>query len=167
MCAESLCLTMLSVWCRGSVHHSTILTVKPPNKMQKCINMFIIPYFKWSSTCFGRHTAHYQEPKTAQAASGFAYVKGCWTCSCWTLSGSVRYRTTSNLVHLFLVYLYLSISTCFRRLWVHHHEKQLCLCDTWYLLFCVDNWYAGWNSTLHTKLCTKLVLFTSLGKSLF
>ena len=28
-------------------------------------------------------------------------------------------------------------------------------------------WYAGWNSTLHTKLCTKLVLFTRLGKSLF
>jgi len=57
---------------------------------------FIIPYFKWSSTCFGRHTAHHQEPKTAQAASGFAYVEGCWTCSCWTLSGSVRYLTTSN-----------------------------------------------------------------------
>jgi hypothetical protein len=32
---------------------------------------FIIPYFKGSSTCFGRHTAHHQEPKTAQAASGF------------------------------------------------------------------------------------------------
>jgi hypothetical protein len=33
---------------------------------------FIIPWFKWSSTCFGRHTAHHQEPKTALAASGFA-----------------------------------------------------------------------------------------------
>jgi len=41
-------------------------------------------------------TAHHQEPKTAQAGSGFAYVEGCWTCSCWTLSGSVRYLTTSN-----------------------------------------------------------------------
>ena len=40
----------------------------------------------WSSTCFGRHTAHHQEPKTALAASGFAYVEGCWPCSCWTLS---------------------------------------------------------------------------------
>jgi len=47
---------------------------------------FIIPYFKWSSTCFGRHTVHHQEPKTAQAASGFAYVEGCQTCSCWTTS---------------------------------------------------------------------------------
>jgi len=44
----------------------------------------------------------------------------------------------SNLVHnLFLVYL--SVSTCFGRLCAHHQEKQLCLCDTWYLLFCVDN----------------------------
>ena len=50
---------------------------------------FIIPYFKWSSKCFGRHTAHHQEPKTAQVASGFAYVEGRRTCSCWTLLGSV------------------------------------------------------------------------------
>ena len=25
----------------------------------------------------------------------------------------------------------------------NHQEKQLCLCDTWYLLFCVDDWYVG------------------------
>ena len=56
----------------------------------------IIPYFKWSSTCFGRHAAHHQEPKTAQAASGFAYVEGCRTCSCWTLSGSVQRPTTAR-----------------------------------------------------------------------
>jgi hypothetical protein len=31
--------------------------------------------FIWSSTCLWRHTAHHQEPKTALAASGFAYVK--------------------------------------------------------------------------------------------
>jgi len=35
----------------------------------------------WSSTCFGRHTAHHQEPKTALASSGFSYVEGCWTLS--------------------------------------------------------------------------------------
>jgi hypothetical protein len=23
-------------------------------------------------------------------------------------------------------------------------------CDTWYLLFCIDDWYAGWNFT-HTS----------------
>jgi hypothetical protein len=36
------------------------------------LSKFIIPYFKLSSTRFGRHTAQHQEPKTAQAASGFA-----------------------------------------------------------------------------------------------
>ena len=44
----------------------------------------------------------------------------------------------TNLLHnLFL--LYLSIFTCFGRLCAHHQEKQLNLCDTWYLLFCVDD----------------------------
>jgi len=41
--------------------------------------------------------------------------------------------------NLFLAYLCLSISTCFGRLCAHHQEKQLCLCDTRYLLFCVDD----------------------------
>jgi len=45
--------------------------------------------FIWSSTCFGRHTAHHQEHKTTLEASGFAYVEGCWTCGCWTLSGRI------------------------------------------------------------------------------
>jgi len=44
--------------------------------MQLYIKFFL---FVWSSTCFGWHTAHHQEPKTALAASGFACVEGCWT----------------------------------------------------------------------------------------
>jgi hypothetical protein len=47
--------------------------------MQKYIKHFIIPYFKLSSTCFGRHTTHHQEHKTVQAASGFAYYRGRWS----------------------------------------------------------------------------------------
>ena len=43
-------------------------------------------------------------------------------------------------MYLFLVYL--SISTCFGRFCAHHQEKQLSLCDTLYLLFYVDDWYA-------------------------
>jgi hypothetical protein len=44
----------------------------------------------------------------------------------------------ANLVHnLFLVYL--SIPRCFGWLSAHHQEKQLCFCDTWYLLFYVDD----------------------------
>jgi len=56
----------------------------------------------------------------------------------------------ANLVHnFFLVGLFL-FSTCFGRLCAHQ-EKQLYLCGTWYLLFCMDDclicrsmnvWYA-------------------------
>jgi hypothetical protein len=70
---------------RGSVHHSTIHTEKS-NKLQQCVKMYY-SVFIWSSTCFGRHTAHHQDHRTALAASGFAYVEGCWMCSCWMLSG--------------------------------------------------------------------------------
>ena len=53
------------------------------------VSKFYYSIFIWSSTCFGRHTVHHQEPKTAQVASSFAHVEGFRTCSCWTLSGSV------------------------------------------------------------------------------
>jgi hypothetical protein len=53
------------------------------------VSKFYYSIFIWSSTCFGRHTAHHQEPKTVLATSGFSYVEGCWTCSWWTLSGTV------------------------------------------------------------------------------
>ena len=46
--------------------------------MQQCIKIYY-SMFILSPTCFGRHTAHRQELKTALAASGLAYVKGCWT----------------------------------------------------------------------------------------
>ena len=62
-----------------------------------------------------------------------------------------------NLVHsLFLVYLfivYLSISTCFGQLCAHHQEKQLCLCNTWYLLFCVDDCWVCRYQVLHKHSC--------------
>jgi len=48
------------------------------NKTRQCIKIYY-SIFIWSSTCFGQHIAHHQEPKTALAASGFAYVEGCWT----------------------------------------------------------------------------------------
>jgi len=38
------------------------------------ISKFYYSIFIWSSTCFGRHTAHHQDPKTALAASGFFYT---------------------------------------------------------------------------------------------
>ena len=50
------------------------------NKMQQFIKIYYSMLI-WRSTSFGRHTAHHQEFKTALAASGFAYVKGCWRLS--------------------------------------------------------------------------------------
>jgi len=76
---------------RGSVHRSIIHKENPTrcNSVSKFYSIFI-----WNSTCFGRHTAHHQEPKTALAASGFVCVEDCWTCSCWTMTASSNY--TSN-----------------------------------------------------------------------
>jgi len=79
--------------CSTDINHS-YNSYKKSNKMHQCITIYFI--FIKSSTCFGRHTAHHQEPKTALAASGFACMEGCWTCSCWTLTASSNY-TSSNL----------------------------------------------------------------------
>ena len=57
-----------------------------------------------------------------------------------------------NLFYVYLFLVYLSISTRFGRLCAHHQEKQLCLCDTWYLLFCMDDCLVcRVHSTLHTR----------------
>jgi len=64
--------------------NSAVVHTEKSNKMQQCIKIYC-SIFIWSSTCFRRHTARHQEPKTALAASGFAYMEGCWTCGCWTL----------------------------------------------------------------------------------
>jgi hypothetical protein len=76
----------------------TIFHTEKSNKMQQCIKIYY-SIFILSSTCFGRHTAHHQEPKTALAASGFAYVEGCWNCGCWTLS-AIRIINFDTLLHL-------------------------------------------------------------------
>jgi len=62
--------------------------------MQQCIKILL--FHIWSLTCFARHTAHHQEPKTALAASGFPYVEGCLTCSWRTLWGTVCLTTSTN-----------------------------------------------------------------------
>ena len=53
------------------------------------VSKFIIPYLYEAQHVSG-NTAHHQEPKTALAASGFAYVEGCWTCGYWTLTADAR-----------------------------------------------------------------------------
>jgi len=71
------------------VHHS-IIHIKNPTRCSSVSKFYFI--FIWSSTCFGWHTTHHQEPKTALAASGFAYAEGCWPCSCWMLTASYKYK---------------------------------------------------------------------------
>jgi hypothetical protein len=114
----------------GSVHHSTIHTEKS-NKMQQFIKINY-SIFIWSSTCFGRHTVHHQEPKTSLEFSGFAYVEGCWTCSCWMLSGSVWEGAVQQCIKIYYS-IFIWSSTCFRRLTVHHQEPK----TTGSLWFCV------------------------------
>jgi len=55
---------------RGSAQLSKFIKKNPTRC--KNVSKFYYSTFKWSSTCFGRHTAHHQEPKTALAASGFS-----------------------------------------------------------------------------------------------
>jgi len=45
---------------------------------------------------------------------------------------NVLVNKTTLVKNLFLVYL--SISTCFGRLWAHHQEKQLYFCAACYLV---------------------------------
>ena len=82
--------------CFRIISHNVVLVTKfsefhkeNPTRRNSVSTFYFI--FMWNSKCFGRHIAHRQEPKTALAASGFAYVEGCWTCSCWTLKASSNY----------------------------------------------------------------------------
>jgi hypothetical protein len=82
---------------RGSVHHSTILTVKNPNKMQQCIKILLFLILNKTQHDSGdtppiiRSLKLHKQPLVLHDT-----VEGCWTCSCWTLSGSVRYLKTST-----------------------------------------------------------------------
>jgi len=67
----------------GRFLHHNVIHIENPTRCHNVSKFYFI--FIWSSICFGRHIAHHQEPKTALTTSGFAYVEGCWTCSCWTL----------------------------------------------------------------------------------
>jgi len=76
-------------------------------------------------------------------------LKGTNHILCFVERASLHNRVNkAKLVYIFYyVYflVYFSISTCFGGLCAHHQEKQLYLCDTYYLLFCMDDWYVEWN----------------------
>ena len=90
--------------CQGNLTINSIYKKNPT----KCNNVSKFYYFIfiWSSTRFGRYTSHHQEPKTALATSGFSYVKGCWTCSWWTLSGTDTGPGNVHQLHVHQPYTY-------------------------------------------------------------
>jgi hypothetical protein len=77
------------------------------------VSKFYYSLFILISTCFGRHTAHHQKPKTALAASGFSYVEGCWT---WTKKSPTK---CNNVLKCYCS-LFILISTCYGRHPAHH-----------------------------------------------
>ena len=85
-----------------------VIHIENPTRCQSVSKFYFI--FIWSSTCFGRHTAHHQQPKTALAASGFAYVEGCWTCSWWTLSGTEKSKKMLQCINILLFYIYMKLN---------------------------------------------------------
>ena len=70
---------------------------------------------------------------------GCAEAEHFWYISCFVDRAALyKLVNKTNLVHN-LILVYFSISTCFGQLCAHHQEKQLCLCDILYLLFCMDD----------------------------
>ena len=49
------------------------------NKMQQCIKILLFHIYMKLNMFRATHRP-LAEPKTVLAASGFAYVEGCWTC---------------------------------------------------------------------------------------
>jgi hypothetical protein len=62
----------------------------------KNVSTFYYSIFIWSSTCFGRHTAHHQEPKTALAVSGFFISRRLFGC---VVGGRCQVQCVSDNFH--------------------------------------------------------------------
>jgi hypothetical protein len=72
----------------------TVQFIKKNPTRCNSVSNFYYSIFIWSSTCFGRHTAHYQEAKTTLAASGFSYMEGCLDlCCAWQRPANTRPTT--------------------------------------------------------------------------
>jgi hypothetical protein len=117
--------------------------------------IFIVPFhqkhvtqkeFPQLQPTLAYHTARTRNPVTYQLwlySSTLSHATVCMnTVLCCDMTPHHLLNKANLVQNLFLAYLflvYLSISTRFQRLCAHHQEKQLCLYDTWYLLFCVDD----------------------------
>jgi hypothetical protein len=95
----------------GSVRHS-IIHIENPTRCNSVSKFYFI--FIWNSTCFGRHTAHHQELKTALAAYGFAYVEDLL----------YRYQTSLCYEHVRLRFA-TSIQPLSMTLWMYELTNQM------------------------------------------
>jgi hypothetical protein len=93
-----------------------------------CVVEFLIPLFLNCSTCFGRHTAHYQELKNCNCSLWF--YTHFWlpvaAMAEWELSS-----TRCDFVVEFIIPVFLNCSTCFGRHTAHHQELKNCNCSLW------------------------------------
>jgi hypothetical protein len=94
--AKKVCILHHLIFCIPIRSHLYVSFIKKNPTRCNNVSKFYYSKFIWNSTCFGRHTAHHQESKTALAAPSFLYMKGCWTCSWWTLWGAVCLTTSTN-----------------------------------------------------------------------
>jgi hypothetical protein len=83
--------------------NTTAVHIENPTRWNSVSKFYFI--FIWSSTCFRQHTTHHQEPKTALAASGFAYVESCWPCSCWTLTADAEIKFWYTVASCWIFYM--------------------------------------------------------------
>jgi hypothetical protein len=96
----------------------------------RCNNVseFYYSVFIWSSTCFGWHTAHHQEPKTALAPSGFSYMKGCLMCRWWSLSTIYTSPETcwASYEHEIIKFWYI-VASCWIFLYLYMSDTYRCV----------------------------------------
>jgi len=64
--------------------------------MQQCIKIFIIPYLYEDQHVSDNTPAIIRSLKQHWQLLVFSYVEDCWTCSWWTLSGTLCLTTSTN-----------------------------------------------------------------------
>jgi len=77
------------------IQNISVFIKKRSNKMQQCIKILLFHIYMKLDMFRATHRPSSGAQKTALAASGVSYVKGCWTCRWWTLSGTLCLTTST------------------------------------------------------------------------
>jgi len=100
------------------------------------VSKFYYSIFIWSSTCFGWHTTHLQEPKTALAASGFSYMGGC-SFRLLMMGGVLPETCWASYKYVIIKFWYI-VASCWIFLyelyydaWIHEHQTVFTLGLFW------------------------------------